>query len=75
MAGIVGAGGNVGAVCYAQFLLRSELPLEDCFFYFGFVVTAIGFLGMSIRFSDATEAQAKVDFEASASARAQAISV
>lgn len=55
VAGIVGAGGNVGAVCYAQFFLRSELPLNDCFFYFGFVVSAIGLLGLGIKFSDKDE--------------------
>jgi len=65
VSGIVGAGGNVGAVCYAQFLLRSDLPLEDCFFYFGFVVAALGTLGLGIRFNQATEAQAKADFDSS----------
>ena len=68
VAGIVGAGGNVGAVCYAQFLLRSGVPLEDCFLYFGMVVSAIGFLGLTIRFSDETEANARAEFEAGASA-------
>lgn len=58
VAGIVGAGGNVGAVCYAQFFLRSELPLQDCFLYFGFVVAAIGVLGLTVRFSDQAEAEA-----------------
>jgi NNP family nitrate/nitrite transporter-like MFS transporter len=65
VSGIVGAGGNVGAVCYAQFLLRSDLHLEDCFFYFGFVVAALGTLGLSIRFNQATEEQAKADFDSS----------
>jgi NNP family nitrate/nitrite transporter-like MFS transporter len=49
-AGIVGAGGNLGAVCYAQFLLHSTLPLQDVFFYLGFVVAAVGVLGRRIRF-------------------------
>lgn len=65
VSGIVGAGGNVGAVCYAQFLLRSDLPLQDCFFYFGFVVAALGALGMGVRFNEATEAQAKAEFDSS----------
>ncbi|WP_139957532.1 MFS transporter [Flavicella sediminum] len=60
VAGIVGAGGNVGAVCYAQFLLRSGSPLQDCFFYFGFVVLAIGLLGIGIKFS-AEDEKAAVD--------------
>jgi MFS transporter, NNP family, nitrate/nitrite transporter len=49
VSGIVGAGGNVGAVCYAQFLLRSELPFEQVLMYLSFVVTALGCLGFSIR--------------------------
>ncbi|MEO1229532.1 MAG: MFS transporter [Myxococcota bacterium] len=55
VSGIVGAGGNFGAVCYAQFLLRSGINLEDCFFYFGFVVMIIGVLGSTVRFSDEDE--------------------
>ncbi|WP_245935571.1 MFS transporter [Sediminitomix flava] len=55
VAGIVGAGGNVGAVCYAQFLLRSGSSLQDCFLYFGLIVIAIGFLGLTIKFSQEDE--------------------
>lgn len=65
VSGIVGAGGNVGAVCYAQFFLYSELPLQNVFFYLGFVVSSLGALGMTIRFSEETEEQAQKDFEAS----------
>src|SRR6188768_1223699 len=54
-AGIVGSGGNLGAVCFAQFLLRSELPLQDVLFYLGFVVAAVGVLGMRIRFEQPVE--------------------
>ena len=56
VAGIVGAGGNFGAVCYAQFLLRSEIPLQDCFLYFGFVVASMGLLAMGVKFSSEDEA-------------------
>jgi len=66
VSGIVGAGGNLGAVCYAQFFLRSELPLQDVFFYLGFVVATLGVLGLSIRFSGAVELDAKREFAASA---------
>lgn len=55
VAGIVGAGGNVGAVCYAQFKLHTGTPLEDCFLYFGLVIMAIGFLGFGVKFSKADE--------------------
>ena len=65
VSGIVGAGGNVGAVCYAQFLLRSDLPLQDVFFYLGFVVASIGTLGLGIRFDGEAEKIAKKDFESS----------
>jgi NNP family nitrate/nitrite transporter-like MFS transporter len=55
VAGIVGAGGNVGAVCYAQFLRTNQIPLQDLFFYLGIVVSIIAFLGLFIRFSAAHE--------------------
>ena len=58
VAGIVGAGGNVGAVCYAQFLLKSGSPLQDCFLYFGCIVIAIGLLGFKIKFSSEDEKSA-----------------
>ncbi|WP_420583369.1 MFS transporter [Reichenbachiella sp.] len=58
VAGIVGAGGNVGAVMYAQFLLRSGATLENSFLYFGMAVVAISLLGLGIKFSDADEAAA-----------------
>jgi len=66
VSGIVGAGGNVGAVCYAQFLLHSHLPLQDVFYYLGFVVMSLGMLGGLIRFSDETEESAQREFESSA---------
>ncbi|MEM7138484.1 MAG: MFS transporter [Myxococcota bacterium] len=73
VSGIVGAGGNVGAVLYAQFLLRSELPLQDCFLYFGMVVGTIGLLGFGVKFSPEQEAEAKAEFDAGvADAKAQA---
>lgn len=55
VAGIVGAGGNVGAVMYAQFLLRSGSTLENSFMYFGIAVVAISLLGLGIKFSQADE--------------------
>ncbi|WP_422359725.1 MFS transporter [Reichenbachiella sp.] len=58
VAGIVGAGGNVGAVMYAQFLLRSGSTLENSFMYFGMAVVAISLLGLGVKFSEADEAAA-----------------
>lgn len=66
VSGIVGAGGNLGAVCYAQFLLRSQMPLQDILFYLGFVVAAIGMLGWGVRFSKEAEALAREDVQAAA---------
>lgn len=58
VSGIVGAGGNVGAVCYAQYLLRSGSPLEECFLIYGVIVSCIGLLGLAIKFSEADEQSA-----------------
>lgn len=62
VSGIVGAGGNVGAVCYAQYFLRSDLPLEVVFSVLGVVVAVIGILGFAVRFSTETEEEAKLAF-------------
>lgn len=70
VAGIVGAGGNVGAVAYAQFMLRTGTLLEDCFLYFGMAVSLIGLLGTTIRFSAESEASARAEYEAANAARA-----
>lgn len=55
VAGIVGAGGNVGAVIYAQFLLRSGATLENSFMYFGIAVVLISALGFAVKFSKEDE--------------------
>lgn len=59
VSGIVGAGGNVGAVLYAQYLLRSGSSLQEAFFAFGFVVASVGFLGLLVRFSPEEEQAAR----------------
>ncbi len=60
VAGIVGAGGNVGAVIYAQYMMRTGTSLQDCFMFYGVAVAVIGLLGFAIRFSEADE-QAAVE--------------
>jgi len=70
VSGIVGAGGNVGAVIFAQYLLRSGAPLEDCFMYYGVAVAVIGLLGFGVRFSEQAEAAAKQAYETSAASAA-----
>ncbi len=56
VAGIVGAGGNAGAVA-AGFLLRSEgVAMEDALLYFGIMVAAIAPIALFIRFPKRVEA-------------------
>ncbi|MBZ5487361.1 NarK family nitrate/nitrite MFS transporter [Halomonas aquamarina] len=57
VAGIVGAGGNVGAVL-AAFLFRSEnLSYQQGLFYLGLTVLVLASCVLVVRFSDATEAR------------------
>lgn len=57
VAGIVGAGGNVGAVS-AAFLFRSEsLSYQQGLFYLGLTVLVLASCVLLVRFSDATEAE------------------
>ena len=56
VAGIVGAGGNAGAVA-AGFLLRSEgVAMEDALLYFGIFVAAIAPIALFVRFPKRVEA-------------------
>jgi NNP family nitrate/nitrite transporter-like MFS transporter len=56
VAGIIGAGGNVGAVA-AGFLLKSVGNVQQCFAILGGVVTASAFCAVAIRFSAAHKAR------------------
>ncbi|MGP9468214.1 MFS transporter [Halomonas sp. TP35] len=57
VAGIVGAGGNVGAVS-AAFLFRSEsLSYQQGLFYLGVTVLVLASCVLVVRFNDITEAQ------------------
>lgn len=63
VAGIVGAGGNAGAVA-AGFLFRSEtLSWPMALFILGIVVTISAFLALTLRFSEATEKSAREEHE------------
>lgn len=64
VSGIVGAGGNVGAVCYAQLIRHTQVPLQDGFLYFGLAVACLGMLGFGIRFSPAMESMAHEEYQA-----------
>ncbi|MFB9145963.1 MFS transporter [Halomonas alkalicola] len=57
VAGIVGAGGNVGAVA-AAFLFRSEaITYQQGLFYLGLTVLVLASCALLVRFSDETEAE------------------
>ena len=63
IAGVVGAGGNAGAVA-AGFLFKGEMPWDQVFLIIGMVVTGVAFLALFIRFSPEKEAEEKALFEA-----------
>ncbi len=64
VAGIVGAGGNAGAVA-AGFLFKSEaITWPTALFILGAIVTGCAFLAFSIRFSEAAETEAHVATQA-----------
>ena len=64
VAGIVGAGGNAGAVA-AGFLFRSpNLSWPAALFILGVIVTGVSSLTLLVRFSEADEAAVKRDIEA-----------
>ncbi len=72
VAGIVGAGGNMGAVA-AGFLFRGDLSYPQALFILGCMVTGFSFLAWLVRFSPAEEKAAKEEFDiAMASRRAEA---
>ena len=72
VAGIVGAGGNAGAVA-AMFLFKKDftsqfidggLEWPVAFFIVGAIVTVCSFLSFGVRFSEAAETEAKIATEA-----------
>lgn len=59
VAGIVGAGGNAGAVA-AGFLFRDpDLPWPTAFLILGFVVSSVSALSLLVRFSEVREAEVR----------------
>jgi NNP family nitrate/nitrite transporter-like MFS transporter len=63
IAGIVGAGGNVGAVA-AGFLFQGAMPWPSALFTLGVIVTAFSFLSFTVRFSLDHETEARSELEA-----------
>ena len=67
VAGIVGAGGNAGAVA-AGFLFKGALAWPTALLILGAIVTACSFCALVVRFSPAAEADAQRDFSAALAA-------
>ncbi len=69
VAGIVGAGGNMGAVT-AAFLFRTEsLTYPQAFLILGGLVSVFAFFALLVRFSPADEAAAAAEFDKAMAAR------
>ncbi|MFT6657353.1 MFS transporter [Maritalea sp.] len=62
VAGVVGAGGNAGAVA-AGFLFKGAMDWNDVFFTIGVVVVIASFLSFLVRFSPQREAEERIAFE------------
>ncbi len=63
VAGIVGAGGNFGAVL-AGFLFKGSVAWPTAFLILGGIVTGTAFLALAVRFSEADERAAREEREA-----------
>ena len=63
VAGIVGAGGNAGAVA-AGFLFRGAIPWPTAFLVIGALVTVTAFLAFAVRFDSETETEARTALDA-----------
>ena len=62
VAGVVGAGGNAGAVA-AGFLFKGAMEWNDVLFTIGIVVVIASFLSFLLRFSPEQEAEEKANFK------------
>ncbi|GLQ15837.1 MFS transporter [Maritalea porphyrae] len=63
VAGVVGAGGNAGAVL-AGFLFKGSIDWSQAFFIMGVVVTIASFLAFFVRFSTRQEDEERANFAA-----------
>ena len=63
VAGVVGAGGNAGAVT-AGFLFKGAVDWSEAFLIIGMVVTAASFLAFLVRFSTRQEDEERANFAA-----------
>ncbi len=72
VAGIVGAGGNAGAVA-AGFLFKGDLPWNTAFLILGIVVTGASFMAFCVRFTPHARAEAKKDVEKALAGRRELV--
>ena len=63
VAGVVGAGGNAGAVL-AGFLFKNVIDWSEAFFILGVIVTCASFLAFFVRFSTRQEDEERANFAA-----------
>ena len=71
ISGIVGAGGNAGAVM-AGFLFKSEtITYPQALFIIGCVVLGVSFVALIVRFSEEDEKETKLEVEASLATKAE----
>jgi NNP family nitrate/nitrite transporter-like MFS transporter len=63
VAGVVGAGGNAGAVL-AGFLFKNVIDWSQAFFILGIVVTCASFMAFLVRFSTRQEDEERANFAA-----------
>jgi NNP family nitrate/nitrite transporter-like MFS transporter len=68
VAGIIGAGGNAGAVA-AGFLFRGAMPWPTALLVLGMIVAASSFLALAVRFTPEVEAETWRAFTAAAKSR------
>jgi NNP family nitrate/nitrite transporter-like MFS transporter len=71
VAGIIGAGGNVGAVL-AGFLFKSVSSMQECFAILGGFVTFSSLCALAVRFSAAHKESEKNLYQSAVAERAQA---
>jgi NNP family nitrate/nitrite transporter-like MFS transporter len=71
VAGIVGAGGSVGAVLFGFFFRIEELSYAMALFYLGLIVIAASAFSLMVKFSPEVEREVKIEFEAARAKRLQ----
>ena len=63
VAGIVGAGGNVGSVL-AGFLFKGSMPWTQALLWLGITITVVSVLAVVVRFSESEERSAREEIDA-----------